>query len=347
MHNRSIFFHYIIVTVLLIMLSYPLFYFSYKFCLPDFGGEDYFYYQHLYSNWDFEKVPSPFNMRIISSFFIFLFNKIGLYYDTKIVFTSFHPELDQQVFFNAILFNYICVIFTCLVIFKLIDEEFGNKVYSFAGACTYLLGFGTLFFSLKPLSEACGILLIALTFYFYRKRSPWMFLFLLVSIMQREYIYFVFAIIGMVDFYYNRKRYYILTVLASVVLFFVYVILRKTFFYTPHFEYQMTISTFIHSILNPQIDLSSFVKQSFLLSNLLFLYYIVILYKNINQFSFNKNYFINITLLFIHVILMSIMACFGNNVGRYFYYTAPILIYYLFIELKPLVISYLKTEKNV
>ena len=82
-----------------VMLSYPMFYFSYKFCLPDFGGEDFYAYEKLYENWNFRQVDCPFNMRLISSFFIFLMNKIGFYYDTRIVFTSFHPNHDQKVFF--------------------------------------------------------------------------------------------------------------------------------------------------------------------------------------------------------------------------------------------------------
>ena len=101
------------VWVAYILLSFPLFYFAYKFCLPDFGGEDFFSYYHLYKNWDFSKVDCPFNMRLVSAFFIYIMNAMGLHYDTKIVFTYFHPDLDQQVFFNAICFNYLCVMGTC------------------------------------------------------------------------------------------------------------------------------------------------------------------------------------------------------------------------------------------
>lgn len=334
------------LVALLVLLSYPLFYFSYKFCLPDFGGDDYYAYQHLYSSWDFEKVQSPFNMRIISSFFIFLFNKIGFYYDTETVFTTIHPEFDQKVFFNAIFFNYLCIVFTCLIIYRTVNEFCQNKFYSFIAACVYLLGFGTLFFSLKPASESCGILLLSLTFNFYLKKNYWAFFFLFISLFQREYIYFVFGIISVIDFYFNRKRYYIYMAASSLLLFSVYVFLRQSYFYTPHFEFQMSFSTFFNSILNPQID-ASFIKQSLLLSNLLLIYYLTVLYKKANGFSFSKNFLMNITVLFMQVILMSIMARFGNNAGRYFYYTSPILIYYLFIELKPLLNHYLKMDRNV
>src|SRR3972149_2435924 len=89
-----------IVIFLYFILSYPLFYYAYKFGSPDFGNNDFYSYYHLYKNWDFREVESPFNTRLISSFFIFLFNKLGFFYNSQI---SYHNQgIDQRVFFNAI-----------------------------------------------------------------------------------------------------------------------------------------------------------------------------------------------------------------------------------------------------
>ena len=336
----------LIVSALYLFLSYPLFYYAYKFCLPDFGGQDYYSYYLMYKDWDFASTPSPFNMRLISAFFIFLMNKIGFYYETEIVFTKIYIDADQQIFFNAILFNYICVLLTCLVICRTVLRISSNKLYAFFAGCVYLFGFGTLFFSLKPISEACGILLLAIAFYYYLKRSYWIYVLLCFSLFQREYIFFAFAIIAMIDFYFHRLKYYLVVFSVSVVLFLIYVVMRETFFYTPHFQYQMSFATFAESLIAPKVDWLSFIKQSLFLSNILLLYFSVVLYKKINGLNVNRNYLINIIFLFAQVIAMSIIAQFGNNAGRYFYYTTPIIIFYLFFELKPLLSSYIHFNNN-
>lgn len=337
----------LIVLSAFVLLSYPLFYFSYKFCLPDFGGQDFYSYYSLYKDWDFERMVCPHNMRVISAFCIFLMNKIGFYYDTEIVFTTFYPQFDQQVFFNAIFFNYICVVLTCMLLYRLVLQHSENKLYSFLAGCTYLLGFGTLFFSLKPLTESCGVLLLAITFYYYIKRSYWIFILLPIALFQREYIFIVFGIISLVDFYFNRMKYCLGILVISVLLFSVFIVLRKTLFHTPHFEYQMSVHSILYALMYlSAIDWASFIKQSILLSNLLFLYFFVVIYKQVHHFSVNNNYLVNIIFLLVQVLIMGIMIQGAENVGRIFYYTTPILIFYLFVELKPLLSSYIHLEKQ-
>lgn len=335
----------LIVIISFILLSYPLLYFSYKFCLPDFGGQDFYSYYFLYKDWDFEKIICPHNMRLLSAYCIHMMYKLGFYYDTEVVFTTVHPYFDQKVFFNAILFNYICVVSTCLMLYHIVLQYSGNKLFSFFSGVLYLLGFGTLFFSLKPLTEACGILLMAICFFFYLQKSPWIFILFPLALFQREYIFMVLGIISLIDFYFLRIRYLLLIFISSLLFFAVFLILRKTLFYTPHFDYQMSPDTLLNSILHPFVNWTSFIKQSLLLSNLLFLYFFVIIYKRINNFSVSKNYFVNIILLLMQVLLMGIMIQGAENMGRIFYYTTPILIFYLFMELKPLFLPYIYSEK--
>ena len=329
------------------LLSYPLFYFSYKFCLRDFGGQDFYSYYSLYKDWDFEPVMCPHNMRIISSFCIFLMYEIGFHYDTEIVFTKFYPYFDQQVFFNAIFFNYICVVLTCIVIYRLVLRNSDNKLYSFLAGCVYLLGFGTLFFSLKPTTESCGILLLSIAFYCYIKRSYWIYMVLCASLFQREYIFIVFGVISLIDFYFQRVKYCLGILTVSILLFVLFVILRKTFFYTPHFEYQTSLKTLFYSVLNLSTEWAPFLRQSILLSNLLFLYLLIVIYKWVHNISINNNYFVNVILLVIQVMIMCIMIQGENNAGRIFYYTTPVLIFYLFIELKSLLSPYIYFKSNV
>lgn len=337
--NNTVFFLYF-------LLSYPLFYFSYKFCLPDFGGQDFYSYYLLYGNWEFDRVPSPFNMRLVSSCIIYLMNQAGFYYDTEIVFKTVYSQFDQQIFFNAVFFNYLSVVVTCFVIYVLIKKQFKNELYSFLIGALYLMGFGTLFFSLKPLTESLGILLVAIAFLLYVKHSNWIYLILLISVFQREYIFFVFGIIAFLDFLFLKKKYFANVFSCSVLLFVTYFILRKTYFFTPHFEYQTSMNTFVGSLFNSGIEWIPFIKQSFFTSNLLILYLFIILYKRILNYSVSKQHLIIVITLFAHVILMSIMARFGNSAGRYFYYTVPILLYYIAIELKPLLLSQLRFDDN-
>lgn len=335
-----------IVLILYFLLGYPLFYFSYKFCLPDFGGHDFYSYYGLYKDWDFENTPSPFNMRLISSYMIYLMNKVGFHYDTEIVLAKVYSGPDPQVFFNAVLFNFLCVWMTCLVIYKTILHFFSNRLYAFLGGVIYLLGFGTLFFSLKPLSEACGILLMALAYYCYLRKSAWLYFFLLLSVFQREYLFFVMVIIAAVDFYRLRNKYHLLAGLTALFGFAIYYVLRKTFFFTPHFDYQTTVTTFSYSILHPDIDPLPFFMQSFMVSNILIIYLLTLIYKKWKDLEINKPDAVIVLLLFAQVIVMSVMAQFGNNAGRYFYYASPVLIFLLFKELWPLMNSFLQRNEH-
>ena len=330
-----------------LLLSYPLFYYSYKFCLPDFGGEDFYSYYPLYKDWNFSAVDCPFNMRLISCFSIFLINKIGLYYNTEIVFTSFHPDYSQQVFFNAMLFNYFCVILTCFVIYKTVNLFAHNKLFSFIAACFYLLGFGTLFFTLKPMSESCGILLLSFAFYAYIEKKQMIYVVFLLAIFQREYIFIVFGIYSFIDYLYHREKYMLGVLIGSVICFSVYMVLRKTLFFTPTWDFQTSVPSLFYSLTHSGIAWWPFIKQTIFISNLFLIYLIVVVYKCILQLPIRKDFLIIILVLLVQVILMSIMAKFGNNAGRYFYYLSPILIYFTFLELKPLLMSYFHFEKHV
>lgn len=333
------------VLVLYVLLSYPLFYFSYKFCLPDFGGDDFFSYYSMYKSWDFNGVPCPFNMRIVSSFLIFLMNKTGFYYDTETVFHTVHPEYSQQVFFNAVFFNYLCVILTCFIIYKTVSRIAGNPFFAFLAGSLYLLGFGTIFFALKPISESCGILLLAWAFYLYLKRSNWIYAVFLLALFQREYLFISFAVLSLYDYIILKEKYLLGVVAGAVVFFGAYFVLRKTVFYTPHWDFQTSPATFFST--DTGIDLPSFIKQSVFISNLLFIYLLVIMHKKSRNMAFNRHYLAVTLLLLVQVMAMSVMARFGNSAGRYYYYNSPILIYYLFSELRPLLATYLRFKENV
>jgi hypothetical protein len=318
------------------LLSYPLFYFSYKYTLPDMGGADYFHYLHLYESWDLQSTAAPFNMRILGSYGTYLLNQTGLHYNTETVFAAAHPELSQQVFFNALLFNYLCVVLTALVIYHTAKLAGINNVLSFIGALVFLLGFGTLFFLLKPANDACGVLLIALGFDFYIRKSHWIYPVLALCIFQREYALMVFGIMAVIDYLHERNRYYTYTLMVSIVGFVAYYILRKTLFYTPHHDTETKAGFLIQSLLHPQVDWAPFIKQLALSSNLLILFAVVLVCKKLRGYAIQKRFIWVVVTLFAHVFIMSIAAGLGNNAGRIFYFTAPIIVYFLLNESKEL-----------
>ena len=333
---RSALFQNAFVLFVLLMLSYPLFYFSYKYTLPDMGGADYFHYLHLYENWDVEHTEAPFNMRIVGSYGTHLFNEAGLHYDTETVFATVHPELSQQTFFNALFFNYLCVLLSAFVMFHAAKARLKNSLLAFIGSLVFLLGFGTVFFLLKPANDACGVLLIAIGFHYYLKKSAWVYPILLLCVFQREYALMVFGMLAAVDYFFERHRYFVAVLLASIASFGLYYILRKTVFYSPLHDGQTKPGFFLQSLLHPEIAWGPFIKQLALSCNLLWLYVAVVVYKMCNGIAFNKRFLTLVLVLFVQVIFMSIAAGFGNNTGRIFYFTAPILIYFLMHELKEL-----------
>src|ERR1051326_2400508 len=175
----------LLVFSVFVLISYPLFYYAYKYCSPQVGQlTDYYSYYNLYDKWDFGKVESPFNIRLISSFFVFLFGKLNFYYDTQIAFNMG----SQKIFFDAIFLNYIFVVLTCMAIFKTVYHFFSNYLFAFGISVLYLLGFGTIFFELSPITDSCSVFLMAVIFYFYLRQSKWVLLFLSLAVFQREYI---------------------------------------------------------------------------------------------------------------------------------------------------------------
>jgi hypothetical protein len=327
------------ILFVLLMLSYPLFYFSYKYTLPDMGGADYFHYLHLYENWDVEHTEAPFNMRIVGSYGTHLFNKAGLHYDTETVFATAHPELSQQTFFNALFFNYLCVLVSAFLMFHTAKARLNNSLLAFIGSLVFLLGFGTIFFLLKPANDACGVLLIAIGFHYYLKKSAWVYPILLLCVFQREYALMVFGMLAAVDYFFERHRYFAAVLLASIASFGLYYILRKTIFYSPLHDGQTKPGFFLQSLLHPEVAWGPFIKQLALSCNLLWLYVAVVAYKMFNGMAFNKRFLTIVLVLFVQVVLMSIAAGFGNNTGRIFYFTSPIILIFVLLEASTIVVK--------
>lgn len=325
----------VLLTGVYFMLAFPLFYFVYKYGDPGFGLSDFFSYYKLYESWNIGAVDAPFNMRLLSSFCVYLLNQAGLHYNTEIAFDSY--DLSRQVFFNAVFFNFLCVVGTCTLLFNLVYKHLKDTLLAFLSGILYLLGFGTLFFELMPITDALSVLLFCWTFMCYLKRSYIMVVPLLLLIFQREYVFLAMGLVGLVDFLKYRQRFFLITVGLTVICFLIYYVLRKTVFFTPTYDHQASASFFLDSVTKLKFPLWPYLKQTLMTINIFLIYIALILYKKWRRLPFDDFAFLKIILLFIQINIISFAAVFGNNTGRYFYILVPMVIFYLVVELKPLV----------
>jgi hypothetical protein len=314
------------------LLAFPSFYFVYKFGDPNFGCKDFFDYYPLFKDLDIQAAEAPFNMRLLSSFFVNLFYTMGFGYDTKIAFEM--GALDQRVFFCAIFFNYLCVVTTCVLIYKLLSKAIANNWLSFIGGLVYLLGFGTLFYELMPITDALSILLFTVVLIFYNSKHLLIIIPLALLIIQREYIFLALGLVAVLDLWKLKNRYYLHVLIMCIACFAVYFLLRKTVFYTPKYDHQASPAFFVKSIFKLKFPLLPYLKQLLMTLNIFVLYLLVIAYKKYKKMNVNGFELVKIILLFIQINIISFAAVFGNNTGRYFYILIPLVIYQLILESK-------------
>jgi hypothetical protein len=323
--------------VIYFLLTFPLFYFVYKYGTPDLGLKDFFSYYKLYESWDIDGVDAPFNMRLLSSFIVYLLNKCGLHYDTVIAFDRFN--MSRQVFFNAVFFNMLCVVTTCVLIYMIVERSQRYSLLSFCSGALYLLGFGTIFYELMPITDALSVLLFAWVLYYYLERSYLVIIPLLLLILQREYVFLALGLVALLDLWKYRNRYFLSVAILCVISFAIYIVLRKTVFYTPTYDHQASAGYFLESILKIQFPLLPYIKQTMMTINIFILYLLVVMYKKYHKMNIDSYNLLKIVLLFVQINVISFAAVFGNNTGRYFYILVPMIIYYLSIEIRPLLLK--------
>ena len=328
------------------LLTYAFLYFAYKYFCPDIACVDFFTYYPLYKNFDVQNVGSPFNTRLLNPLIVFIFNKLGIHYNTYISFQD--PTINQSIFFNALLVSYLAVVFTALVIYSTCYNYFKNKLFSFFMGLFYLLGGGTIVFCINPATDAFSVLLLALIFKSYIEKSKWIYLLLLLAIFQREYIFMVIGLIAIIDLWFDKKNFknYLSVVLAAVICFGIYMILRSTILYTPAHPEQLEYSQYIFRLLSPQLNFSEYIRQGLFTQNVLFAYIFVIMYKLVKKQMVVKKNIWMIGMLILQINFICLMALLGNNIGRIFYMTTPILLFYLAIEVYPMYNKYKLDQSN-
>lgn len=322
----------LVLFILFSLLAFPLFYFVYKYSSPYLGMIDFFDYYKLYKTMDFRTADSPLNTRLLSSFFVYCMSKTGLVYNTLCQIDS--APFDKVIYFNAVFFNYICVIVTCVMTFHLVKRQGHSLLASFTGGVLYLLGFGTIFFEMMPLADALAVLLFCMFLLYYQKQSHLVLIPLILLIIQREYLLLAIGLMILVDYIKYRNKYYLTALIYCVACFVIHVVLRKTIFETPRYAHHTSVEFMLNSLSVLHFPLGPFIRQTLMTMNIFLIYLAVIAYKRLKGLTFNRYEFLKLGLLMLQLLVLAFLLALGNNAGRYFYMLLPFAIIQLMNELK-------------
>lgn len=338
-----------VVFALFLFVAYPSFYYSYKFGSPDVSGQfDFYDYYPVYADFDFDKVEAPYNMRLVSTSFVYLLGKTGFYYPVE---TSYKNEnVKQSVYFQAIFVHFLAAALTAFLIWLIVFKHTGDMVVGLVSGALYILQYGTLFWGAGGLTDGFSALMFVLMIYLLLNKSYWLGPLLLLSVFQREAI-----ILGMgaaaggylVWEYVKTKkisRYYIYALVLSVVSFALFMYLRKTLFFTPKYAHHLEATAYFNKFDEHEFSLFTYLRGTIFSQNIGAIYLIVLAVKYRLKQSINIAHvgIIFGMFFFFHLIRAAINPAFFQ-VGRHMYMVSGLMIVYLGMEMKPLFDSWYRT----
>jgi hypothetical protein len=310
-----------------LVLVFPLFYFVYKFAEPFYIAHDFFHYYKLYESWDWQAVKPPFCMRVVSPFLVYLIGKTGISYETITAFDRYiEAGFEKRIFFTACFFNFVTVACCATVIFRTVLSTVQNRLAAFIWGAVYLLGFGTIFHHLMPLTEAFSTLLFAVLLLLYLQRSRAVFILLIISAFQREYILIAVCLIALADYFFRREKFYLFVLLLSSVLLVVYFFLRRDYFYNPELGNQTSFKSMAEGLLSPDIRVKRFLKQGLISMYPFFIYLILVAFKALKGLPVDRPAVIRMILLFLQLMALTFAVTLDTNAGRVFYTLVPLVI---------------------
>lgn len=317
-----------------VLLAFPMFYFVYKFGVLLQGYKDAESYLRLYENLASPDVEAPFNMRLISATIIHYMDKLGLMYYTECSIDKY-PQFDKSLFFNNVFLNFFCIALTGFSLFRIFTKLGFNQVFAFLAGVIYLLGFGTLFYLMMPGPDALSVLIFSWVVYFYIRKSYMTIPLFALLILQREYFFLSFMVIAFMDYFKYKDKYYIKMFAVNLGCFLVYVLLRKTLFYTHHWNHQLTFKFFFYTLFHSDLQLVPLIKQSLMTMNVYLIYIFLLVYKKIKGMSINRHHLWVTLAMLAEITFLSFVMTFGTNNGRYFFLNIPYFLYLILLELKP------------
>tara|TARA_E500000331_G_scaffold357293_1_gene418542 strand:+ start:795 stop:1886 length:1092 start_codon:yes stop_codon:yes gene_type:complete len=337
--NRFVFYF-----VVYALITYPLFYFAYKFNLPKFGSSDIYHYLRMYQDpFNFSAADGPFVYRQLSAAIVHLVVKSGFYYDAQISFSD--PNFSQRFYFAAILVNWVCLLIgSCFIstYFEKKKDGFDNKVLIILVFVIFFLTFSTLFHGLSESPDGVSVALVMGCYVAYKYKSVFIFGFLLfISIFQRELISPMFGTVILVTIaykFYSRapvERSLIWMFLFSILCSLTYLVIRMIVFpdVSGNHDNQISISDSLFYLTNTTFNLDFFrqvfLTQNFLILTLFLYFFFVPRVDRINDKILSADLRAVLSVFFC-LVFLGLAAGIGNNIGRILMYGAPFYMALLF-----------------
>lgn len=323
--------------VLYALITYPLFYFAYKFNLPKFGSLDIYHYLRMYQDpFNLSVADGPFVYRQLSAGIVHLVEKSGFYYDAQISFSD--PNFSQRFYFAAILVNWVCLLIGSSFISIYFETNKGgsnNSVLIILVCLIFFLAFSNLFHGLSEAPDGASVALAMGCYVAYKHNSVFIFgLLLFVSIFQREMISPMFGTVILVTiaykFYFRApvERPVIWMFLLSILCSVTYLVIRASVFpdLSGTHDNQISIINSIYQLMMTNINFE-FIRQVFLTQNVLiltlFLYFFFVPRvdrKNDKMLSTDLRAVLSVSVC---LIFFGLAAGIGNNIGRILMYGTP------------------------
>lgn len=248
---------------IMVVASYGLLYFTYKFSRPWPGSNDYYanYYFMYLSPLDVHAAPAPYNLRQVSAVITHLVLATHLYVPNRTAVMV--PGRDPRVLFAAMVTNWAFLLLAAWLAGLIAEEELGhpNAVAALIAGFLCLLAFQTPFFVLSGLTEGLNWFLLAAGFLAYLRRArSWLLLVLIVSIVQRESVPIIMGVIAACDLTLSRedRRFKAQTIAAAAACFALYFLARR--FFLPGSESETHFTAMLASIRHPG-PASTFLSQ--------------------------------------------------------------------------------------
>jgi hypothetical protein len=326
--------------IILSFVTYGQFYHQYKFSDPNLGNNDYFNYKEMIIKpLSIDATGSPFVYRQFTTLVSKVIYDLGIFYDSKIVFTSNNDE--KRVYFSILLSNFIGI-FLCL--FSLIF--FLTKYYHlksveiiFFPILLITSSFGYIFSGLSVLTEGWTYFFNLLIFLFFIHGRYLPFLIIsIISILNKEisviYItmFIFFNIIH--DLFFAKKINIsrIKYISTSLLSFLLYTFIRKIVLPTSGHEGQLEPTSWIENLTNFSLN-TSFIFQGILSVGVFGILILLSIYSHKIRDFYNDKYLFGITFTIFSLYILGLMTGIGNNIGRIVSSISPIISFLIVIKL--------------
>jgi len=302
---------------LLVLCSYGMLYYAYKFYVPWWGGNDFARYYAMYRTpLDFSVAEAPFVFRQLSALLTHAILELKLYYPTEIQFQD--PQYDQRVFFAALLANYLCLVATAWLSGYAVEIITGRRSLIFpllAGVLCFLSFYGP-FYVVTGMTEGLSWLMLIASFVAYlRHGTALLFVLLALAVLQRETILIVFAIISACSLWLRpEQRRFDARILGWTILCIVAYVLMRKLAPVAGYENQTQLGSAIETLRKLHIN-GALIFQGLLSQNIAFLCLaggaIAGAWKTPKRF-----WGIALFAAFIVLLVAGLASGIGNNVGR-------------------------------